>query len=254
MSDTDSFEGIFNFRDYGGYATPHGRVVTNTLYRSGHHHGATPADLDLFGRHEVRTIIDLRGDSERAAYPCTRAEGFAADVVFAPGETDGRDPAVPPSDFEDAADAERRMLAIYRLLPFAPALVATYRLYLAALIARPGPSMVHCFAGKDRTGIAVALTHTLLGVSPDDLMADYLRSADPALLDRRVALDGPIYRERLGPRSDAALRRMFGVEPGWLEAAFAAMTDRHGSVAGYAKAMLGMTPERVEALRRSLIV
>lgn len=251
---SDDFERIYNFRDYGSYPTPHGRLASGRLFRSGHHHGATPTDLARFGAHGIDTVIDLRGDSERASYPCTRAEGFAGDVLFAPGETDGRDPAVPYADFEDAAAADARMRAIYRLLPFVPALAGTYRLFLDALIERPGASMVHCFAGKDRTGIAVALVHHLTGVHHDDLMADYLRSSDPALIERRIAGEGPAIRAQHGPRSDAALRRMFGVEPQYLEAAFAAMTDRHGSIEGYAEAVLGVTPARAEGMRAALIV
>lgn len=250
----DGYERIFNFRDYGGYPTPHGRLVTGRLFRSGHHHGATPADLDRFGLYAIRTVIDLRGDSERTSYPCTRADGFAADVLFAPGETDGRDPSIRDTDFEDAGAADRRMRAIYALLPFMPALTGTYRLFLDALIDRSGGSMVHCFAGKDRTGIAVALVHALTGVHRDDLLADYCRSADPALIDRRLAVEGPLVRASQGPRSDAALRRMFGVDPGWLDVALNAMVERHGSIAGYARAVLGVTPARAEALRAQLIV
>ena len=145
------------------------------------------------------------------------------------------------------------MLAVYRLLPFVPALAGSYRLFLAALTDRPGASMVHCFAGKDRTGIAVALVHVLAGVHRDDLMADYLRSADPALIERRIAGEGAAIRAEHGPRSDAALRRLFGVEPQYLDAAFVAMTERHGSIAGYAEAVLGVTPARAEALRMALI-
>lgn len=247
---TDAFERIFNFRDYGGYATAHGRLVTGQLFRSGHHHGATAADLDLFGRHGIARVIDLRGDSERTSHPCSRAPGFAADVLFAPGETDGRE--IPRADFEDAAASRARMIAVYRLLPFVPALAATYRLFLDALIERPGASMVHCFAGKDRTGIAVALVHALTGVHCDDLMADYLRSNDPDLIERRLVAEAPTIRAAFGDRSDAALRRMFGVEAAYLDAAFGAMDERHGGVDGYAEAVLGITPARAALLRARL--
>lgn len=253
VSDSTDYDRIFNFRDYGGYPAAGGRLVTGSLFRSGHHHGATPADLGRFGTTGVRTVIDLRGDSERTAFPCARGEGFAADVLFAPGETDGRAADIPPTDFEDAASAERWMVAVYALLPFLPALAGTYRLFLASLIDRPGASMVHCFAGKDRTGIAVALVHLLTGVHRDDMMADYLASSDPALIERRVALEGPTLRALFGTRSDAALRRQFGVEASYLESALAAMAARNGSVAGYAEAVLGMTPARVAALRARLV-
>lgn len=249
---TTGFESILNFRDYGGYPAAGGRLVSGRLYRSGQHGQATQADLDLFAGHDVATIIDLRGDSERVTYPCQRHPRFAAEVVFAPGETvEHVGPSVDPHD-KPALDA--RMQAIYRILPFIPALAGTYRLYLQALTDRPGGSMVHCFAGKDRTGIGVALVHRLTGVHHDDLIEDYLRSNDPALLDRRIEIEADWLYENYGALSDAALRSFFGVDARYLEAAFDAMAERHGSVEGYAEAVLGVTPERREALRASLIV
>jgi protein tyrosine/serine phosphatase len=249
---TTAFESILNFRDYGGYPAAGGRLVTGRLYRSGQHGQATPADLDLFASHDVATVIDLRGDNERANYPCQRHPSFTADIVFAPGETvEHVGQSVDP---HDKAALDARMQTIYRMLPFIPALAGTYRLYLQALIDRPGGSMVHCFAGKDRTGVGVALVHHLTGVHHDDLVEDYLHSNDKALLDRRIEIEADWLYENYGALSDAALRAFFGVEASYLEAAFDEMATRHGSVEGYAEAVLGMTPERREALRANLVI
>jgi protein-tyrosine phosphatase len=252
MSIISDFSGILNFRDYGGYAADGGRLATGRLYRSGHHHQATPADLDLFVGRDVATIIDLRGDSERVLHPCQRHATFAADIVFEPGETVEHVGAMVSPEDRPALDA--RMQAIYRILPFVPALAGTYRLYLQALIDRPGSSMVHCFAGKDRTGIAVALVHRMTGVHRDDMLADYMRSNDSALLDRRIEIEADWLYENYGALSDTALRAFFGVDPSYLEAAFDEMAVRHGSVEGYAEAILGFTPAQREKLRQALIV
>jgi protein tyrosine/serine phosphatase len=245
-------DGILNFRDYGGYAVDGGRLVSGRLYRSGHHNQATPADLDAFAAHDVTTIIDLRGDSERDMHPCRRHANFIADVIFEPGETvEHVGTKIDPGD-RPAMDA--RMQAIYRILPFIPALSGTYRLYLQALAERPGGSMVHCFAGKDRTGIGVALVHHLVGVHRDDMIEDYLRSNDRALIDRRIEIEADWLYENYGSISDAGLRAFFGVEASYLEAALDEMAVRYGSIEGYAETVLGVTPERREALRAALIV
>jgi protein tyrosine/serine phosphatase len=252
MHTIPNFEAILNFRDYGGYPADGGRLVTGRLYRSGHHFQATPADLDIFVGHDVATIIDLRGDSERVLHPCRRHPTFAAEIVFAPGET--VEHVGPSVDLGDKPALDARMQTIYRMLPFIPALAGTYRLYLQALIDRPGGSMVHCFAGKDRTGVGVALVHHLTGVHRDDIVGDYLRSNDPALLDRRIEIEADWLYENYGPLNDAALRAFFGVHPSYLEAALDEMAARHGSVEGYAEKVLGFTPERREQLRAALIV
>jgi protein tyrosine/serine phosphatase len=251
MPSAPAFENILNFRDYGGYPAARGRLVTGRLFRSGHHNQATATDLDLFTGHDVSTIIDLRGDAERVLHPCRRHATFAGAVVFEPGET--AEHVGPSIDPHDKAALDGRMAAIYRIMPFMPALAGTYRLYIQALAEQPGGSMVHCFAGKDRTGIAVALVHHLTGVHRDDMIADYLLSNDSALLDRRIEIEADWLYENYGPLSDAALRAFFGVEASYLEAALDSMTERHGSVDGYCEAVLGVTPDVREKLRASLV-
>ena len=59
-------EGIHNFRDYGGWSVAGGgRVREGLLYRSGQHVGATEQDLAAIADLDIRTVIDLRGTSER---------------------------------------------------------------------------------------------------------------------------------------------------------------------------------------------
>ena len=83
-------EGIRNFRDYGGYAGAGGATVKRrVLWRSGHHHPATAGDLEKVAALGLTTVIDLRGDSERALYPCARHPEFGAAVLYEPGETAG---------------------------------------------------------------------------------------------------------------------------------------------------------------------
>ena len=68
-----AFDGIHNFRDYGGYAVSGGgRVVAGKLYRSAQHFDATPDDLHRVGALGLGTVIDLRGGRERANAPCPR--------------------------------------------------------------------------------------------------------------------------------------------------------------------------------------
>ena len=74
--------GIHNFRDYGGWRTRGGgEVRTGLLFRSGHHVEATDDDLAAIAPLGIHTVIDLRGESERAANPCIGAD--RADLVLA---------------------------------------------------------------------------------------------------------------------------------------------------------------------------
>lgn len=163
------FQGIYNFRDYGGYATAGGgRLQAGLMFRSGQHFHATFDDRLTVSALSLRTVIDLRGNSERTSCPCRRPDGFDAQVLFFNGETAG--PADPNAEarptIATAADAHAAMIAICAAMPFLPNFQAVLRDYFAALATRDGASLLHCFAGKDRTGLAVAILHDLLGVHP----------------------------------------------------------------------------------------
>ncbi len=251
-------EGIHNFRDYGGYETRGGQKIRRgLLYRSGQHVDATPADLATIAALELATVIDLRGDTERADFPCARPEGFAAEVLFAAGETadGGHAPHVAAArDVVTAEDAHAAMLRFYPTMPFRPNLITVYRHYASALAQRPGASLLHCLAGKDRTGLAAALLHHLLGVHGDDIMEDYLLTNSAGNIDRRIAAGAVTVRKSFGPNmQDDAVRTLMSVHPAYLDAAFAAITETHGSVEAYARDVLGVDDPALRAIRAQLL-
>jgi protein tyrosine/serine phosphatase len=137
-------------------------------------------------------------------------------------------------------------------MPYRPNLVAVLRRHFAALAEGRGASLVHCFAGKDRTGMSVALTHHVLGVHPDDAMADYLLT--------NAAMAGRQFRGATGEDSaryaalePAAAQALGGVAAEYLEAGFAALRDSHGSVDAYLADVLGVDAAVQERIRAALV-
>lgn len=252
-----ALSGIHNFRDYGGYRVRAGALRRGMLWRSGHHCGASAGDLEAVHALGIATVIDLRGDSERAAYPCLRHDQFSGDVLFHPGETaggHGRAAHEEGDAIRTAEDARAMMRRLYRSLPFRPALVGSLRLYFEALATRDGASLLHCVAGKDRTGIAAALLHSLLGVARDDVLADYMLTATTGDQDARIAALTRVVKGDFGAgMDDAALRVVTGVSPEFLEAALDAIAERHGSIAAYAAAMLDVDADRIGAIEARLV-
>jgi len=249
------FEGIHNFRDYGGYAARAGHLAPGRLWRSGQHAGATPDDLARVRDLNIAAVIDLRGDSERAKYPCLRHADFAGDVLFFPGETASRKGRGAHEETagrtRTADDARGAMMRLYQGLPFREVLIGSWRLYLEALATRDGASLLHCLAGKDRTGLGVALAHHLLGVHHDDIMADYLLTNTAGDVEARIAAQSRSLSN--STLTEAAMRVVLGAEPEYLDASFAAIRERHGSVEAYAQDLLHTGPAQVEAMAARLI-
>lgn len=250
--------GIHNFRDYGGYGARGGRLRQGVLWRSGQHTDATAHDLGTVHDLGIATVIDLRGDSERAANPCLRHAEFSGEVLFHPGETAsvaGRAAHEEMArEVRSADDARRAMLRLYETLPFRPVLVGTFRLYLAALAERNAPSLLHCLAGKDRTGVGAALVHHLMGVHHDDMVEDYLLTNTAGNAEARIEAGARHVREGFGlAMDDAAVRVLMGVDAAFLDRAFAVMRERHGSVENYAREVLGVTDESLAGMERHLM-
>ncbi len=250
-----SFTGIHNFRDYGGYAARDGRIKRGVLWRSGQHAEATPEDLDAVHDLGITTVIDLRGDSERQKYPCQRHGAFEGVVLFHSGETSGLAGRAVHEESKaplvTAADAHAALMHLYETMAWRPVLVGTYRLYLDALANREGASLLHCLAGKDRTGLGAALVHILLGVHQDDVMADYLLTNSAGNVEQRIEAGAKHMRDR--GMEEEAIRTLMSVHPEYLETALSAITSRHGSVESYAAEVLGLTPELHEKLRQALV-
>jgi protein-tyrosine phosphatase len=160
-----SFEACFNFRDIGGYATSEGRVVRwGAVYRSGSLHRLTAADREVTAELGVRTVIDLRSTGE------LERDGWfgGSDVV--------RHHHVPLEDASDAKVRERES-GVRGLgeayVEIANAGRAGVGNALRLVAEREHPVVVHCFAGKDRTGIVAALLLSILGVPDATITDDY---------------------------------------------------------------------------------
>jgi len=236
-----TLDGVHNFRDYGGYGViGGGRIKSDMLFRSGQHHGATDGDLAAIAALNLRSVIDFRGNRERESQPCRRPVDFTAEIIFYDGETAALAPHEGAAQgVLNAADAHRKMEQLYSTLPFRKPLIAMLRRYFAVLAQGNGPSLVHCLAGKDRTGMAAALLHHALGVHPDDAMADFLLTNTIGNAGARIAAGGDAIRARWGGIDDAAIQIMMGVDETYLLAARKAVETEHGSLDAFLADVLG---------------
>lgn len=244
-------QGVHNFRDYGGYASRHGgELKQGLLWRSAQHGDATDADLAAIEPLGITTVIDLRGTSEREAKPCRRYPGFAAEVLHHHGETAGLGLHMEAAEGAlTAAQARAAMLRLYEGIAWRENLTPILKRYFDVLERKDGASLVHCVAGKDRTGFAVALLHHVLGVHPDDIMADYVLTNVAGNIEGRIAAGATQIRDRYGAIDDDTIRTLMGVEAEYLATTFARIAERHGDLDAYLADHLGVDRSRQEALR-----
>jgi protein-tyrosine phosphatase len=252
-------EGVENFRDYGDYATAAGRrLKAGRLSRSAAHGRATDADLAVIEALDLAVIVDLRRPGERERDPARRPAGFKGKVIENDhGESAGDDPwwtFVRSCDLSE--DAFRGYLMnYYREAPFAARHVDLFARYFQALAEAEGPVLIHCAAGKDRTGVLAALTHHLAGVHQDDIVEDYLLTNNP----ERIAARAPMVAELIAAETgrtptDAAIRAAIGVEAEYLAEAFRAIDAEHGGADAYLEQALGVDGAMRRRLEARLLV
>jgi protein-tyrosine phosphatase len=218
-------------------------VVRGGVYRIG---GSLVSEDDfrVLETLSLRTIVDLRGPSEDRSV----MEGFAVQrgirYRHIPIEVATlAQLASVPSSVEGARTFMERL---YREL------VEIHGERLAAAISAldsPSPVGIGCAAGKDRTGVVVALLHEMLGVPREVSLAEYSRCApDPGLVGRRL-----VHLLPSGQQVTPGLRHIFEPQPTALLAALTWIDDTYGGVETYLVAM-GVTPATIDSLRRTMVL
>jgi protein-tyrosine phosphatase len=246
-------EGPVNFRDVGGYPTADGRHVRwGRVYRSDSLETLTPADIARLDELGIRLVCDLRRDEERRAAPSRvvgrgdlRIEhlpigGIAAETRDMAGRMlRGEIPEVSVAMMADV------YLTILELHPDSFGAVVAHAADPASL-----PMVVHCTAGKDRTGVASALLLGALGVDDETIAADYELSNEFQAYARVAAVR---------PQLDAAGIRFEEVEAYFLApraviaATFGGLRERYGSVEEYLTGHARLAPATLDELRDLLL-
>jgi protein-tyrosine phosphatase len=248
---------VLNFRDFGGYDAASGaRVAAGRLYRSAHFADASDSDIAKLDALDVAFMVDLRRPEERAFEP----NRWPGEGVRSFSHDEGQAGGLPPhlmALFQEeltAASVAHYMREIYRGFAFEPRHIALYRTWFAELARAEGAAILHCAAGKDRTGLGCALTLHALGVGEETIFADYELTNTLLELGERLPRIQARLEERLGRKLDPeALKPMLGVAPDYLRGALDAITAQHGSLEAYLENTLGVGEPQREHLRRTLL-
>jgi len=248
--------GIVNFRDFGGMPSRFGgRVRSDRLYRSGAPHHASATEIDRLIDLSFALIGDLRYRGERDQEPSPWPADHAELVLVHDGGPDLEAPHMAPlrAGTLDETISDRLYEELYRALPFDP----HYQPLLARVLTRlsevDGRALIHCTAGKDRTGMVVALIQHALGVSRDDIMADFMRSSrEPGLMAMAPGLVETVRAHHGWELPLPLAEHLLDVRPSYLAAFLDEIVARAGSLDAYLDAV-GLDAAARERLRDRLL-
>ncbi|WP_346433846.1 tyrosine-protein phosphatase [Nonomuraea composti] len=251
-------EGAVNARDLGGLPTRDGgRTRRGQIFRADNLQGLTPADVELLvGELRLRHVVDLRSNAEVALEgpgPLTRVPEVRHHhlTLFAEGgrhtdveaDTIDGDRVLPWA--ERVIDEELRVTGFYfgYLRDRPDSVVAALR----AMALADGASLVHCAAGKDRTGVLCALALEIAGATREAIVEDYVATGERLELILKRLRGSATYRDDLDsrPADDHMPRARY------IEQFLGVLDDRFGGPLGWL-AENGWTDADTEAMRARL--
>jgi protein-tyrosine phosphatase len=194
-----TLEGAFNVRDIGGYPADGGMTRPNAVFRAGSLHKLTQADQDVLLERNLRTVVDLRHASELGAAGNVFAESKVVNYHSVP--LFEAQPDVTKSAAVDLATIYRYMVDSCQ--------TGLLKALQTIANAPQGAVLIHCTAGKDRTGVVMALTLHAVCVPREVIIEDYALTTE-AMNRLRPRLLG---NAELTPEAAAHLEKMLGSEP-----------------------------------------
>jgi len=246
MSDSPArhlnLSGASNFRDLGGYSTKDGRTVRwRQIFRSNHLAHLTDDDAAIVRALGVKSAFDFRGAAERTEALCGMPEISVHSLPVEPtvvAALRAIAAAGTPLSTDHAAEVMRDSYRSY-----VQQNTPRFRTLFAHLLQDSAPLVIHCTAGKDRTGFACALILHTLGVPDEVISEDYL-------------LTNRFYRRDPNSGSDLPddVKQVLGsVQTSFLAAAFEAIDADYGDLETYLQKGIGLgTAERAALSARYL--
>jgi protein-tyrosine phosphatase len=236
------FEACWNIRDIGGYGTADGGTTAwQRYFRSGALEEMTPADRERLAGLAVATVIDLRRPDELEGKGGHPAADIGARYLHLPPLPDGASQELDTRFGPGISGARYLGYLDYAAGPFRE---------IFEVLAAPEtyPAVVHCTAGKDRTGVVTAMALTLAGVEEETIALDFaLTNRDT---DRWLAWMRSAGRPLASENPDEA-RRILGVPPEAIRVFLAGLRERYGSVEGYLRT-IGLSASTLRGVAEAL--
>lgn len=249
-------EGVLNTRDLGGLKTEDGRTVrAGQLIRSGEIDEISASSMQSLDDMGVSVIVDLRTTSEATAHPAQWPEGQGPKrhnfpVMENESQMIEDMRASIKSGTAKAEETDALFAGAFGYI--ATDYTDEYRDLFDVLLGQPEGDAVlyHCSGGKDRTGVATALVLTALGVTKEDIQADFMMSNTLKDADNKAEQIAAEVNAAQGTSMTAeAVWPSLGVRKSYLDEFYKSVEERYGSVDGYLRDGLGLTDEDLDTLR-----
>lgn len=229
--------GGYNFRDLGGYKTQEGRFTKwGKLFRADELSNLTPSDIVYLNSIPITTVIDFRAvaEAKRNQDNLPPSVKFTYPLTISPGNLSNE--KIQADLCKN--DISTQMEIMNKSLVMDPECIKAYRKFFYILQnGLSAPSVFHCTAGKDRTGMAAALVLYALGVDQKTIMQDYILSKD-YIYDKYASFVAKY------PRA----KNLFTVKPSYLKAGLEQIKEEYGSIESFLTDVLCVNIDKLKQM------
>lgn len=240
-------QGGVNFRDFGGYPTLDGRRVKwNRLFRSGRLSDLTDRDIEYLSGLDIVYCCDFRGQSERRKEPSRLPDNAQVTALgIDPGKMESYVKPEPGKSISiQCIDDMMRGIYVELASSHADEFSGMFRRLFEL---EHGAMLIHCSAGKDRTGFGAALLLSALGVPREFVVEDYLLSGRYFVPEQQVSQ----FSARYGGGMDrASVLAMLDVKAEYILGALNYMEDSHETIERYLEQRLSVSAGMLEDLQQ----
>jgi protein-tyrosine phosphatase len=253
-----ALEGAFNFRDLGGLEAADGRHIRwGQVYRSDDLNKLTAADFTRLNAIGISLVCDLRWRQERKERP-TDWQDASPLFLLAPIGEDSKSAKIPVSDqlavFRDTlrSIADRQTVFRQDYVETALGSAANIGAVIRAIETWDRPSLFHCAAGRDRTGITAAMLLRTLGASHETIASDFLVS-NRYLAEGDTLAPPPPPASPTERRVEREFEEAVALDNRLVDTIFTAIDQRYGSFDAYRRQAMHVTDADVARLRARLL-
>lgn len=241
-----------NFRDLGGITAQDGRSLQPLrLLRSGELYQLKPQDKErLVGEYRLAQIVDLRGEYELENAPDDEIDGVHYTNLNIMKALAHAAPSKENSQIRrNLEEVHSFMRSIYTDMVTNTTALQGFRDYLDILLAREdGAVLFHCFAGKDRTGVAAAFTLALLGVDKPSIMADYMRTNQLRAAHNQRLIEAAMEEGKDGEELEA-MNAFLCVDESYLQGIYDIAESKSDGLEGFVRNSLDVAEAEVKRLK-----
>lgn len=250
--------GAANFRDLGGIRATNNKVVAEKrIFRSERFDTITDSDIRVLKRLNLKTIVDLRSESERKLSPNPSCFGSGVDLLNLNVLTDVR--SAQGSLFDPLRTDPSPMGAMQVMRDIYEGMPAAFVSYIPMIFERIAyfqlPLVIHCSAGKDRTGFLSVILLSVLGVNEKEYIEDYLKTEK--YIDKnkwRRSIEN-LLKGQLGfIPSQEVVDIILGVREEYIKFAIEKINNNFGGMDGYIFEACKVSPQMVVKVKEALLV